>query len=105
MRAVFLLSGQATMSHLRSLPIFPLVLAMTTSKRLTDPFGSRDTFRAPQGQLGIYRLAKLEKDGLAPVSGGRGVGVGFRSRLLGVPPGEIRRPPIGANDQRLLGVM
>lgn len=41
---------------------------MTTSKRLTDPFGSRDTFRAPQGQLGIYRLAKLEKDGIAPVS-------------------------------------
>ena len=41
---------------------------MTTSKRLTDPFGSRDTFRAPQGQLGIYRLGKLEKDGIAPVS-------------------------------------
>ncbi|MCY2982126.1 MAG: aconitate hydratase AcnA [Planctomycetota bacterium] len=41
---------------------------MTTPKRLTDPFGSRDTFRAPQGQLGIYRLAKLEKDGIAPVS-------------------------------------
>ncbi len=41
---------------------------MTTPKRLTDPFGSRDLFRAPQGQLGIYRLAKLEKDGIAPVS-------------------------------------
>jgi aconitate hydratase len=41
---------------------------MTTSKRLTDPFGARDTFRAPQGQLGIYRLSKLEKDGIAPVS-------------------------------------
>jgi len=41
---------------------------MTTQKRLTDPFGSRDTFRAPQGQLGIYRLAKLEKDGIALVS-------------------------------------
>ena len=41
---------------------------MTNSKRLTDPFGSRDTFRAPQGQLGIYRLGKLEKDGIAPVS-------------------------------------
>jgi len=41
---------------------------MTTPKRLTDPFASRDTFRAPQGQLGIYRLSKLEKDGIAPVS-------------------------------------
>ena len=41
---------------------------MTTSERLTDPFGSRDTFRAPQGQLGIYRLAKLEKDGIASIS-------------------------------------
>lgn len=41
---------------------------MSTSQRLTDPFGARDTFRAPQGQLGIYRLSKLEKDGIAPVS-------------------------------------
>ena len=41
---------------------------MTTPQRLTDPFGSRDTFRAPQGQLGIYRLSKLEKDGIASVS-------------------------------------
>ena len=41
---------------------------MTTSERLTDPFGSRDTFHAPQGQLGIYRLAKLEKDGIASIS-------------------------------------
>ena len=41
---------------------------MTTSQRLTDPFGARDTFRAPQGQLGIYRLAKLEKDGIASIS-------------------------------------
>ena len=41
---------------------------MTNQKRLTDPFGSRDVFQARQGQLGIYRLAKLEKDGIAPVS-------------------------------------
>lgn len=41
---------------------------MPTPQRLTDPFGARDTFRAPQGQLGIYRLSKLEKDGIAPVS-------------------------------------
>lgn len=41
---------------------------MPTPQRLTDPFGARDTFRAPQGQLGIYRLSKLEKDGVAPVS-------------------------------------
>jgi aconitate hydratase len=41
---------------------------MPTSTRLTDPFGARDTFRAPQGLLGIYRLSKLEKDGIAPIS-------------------------------------
>ncbi len=41
---------------------------MKTSKRLTDPFGSRDTFVAPQGKLGIYRLSKLEQDGVALIS-------------------------------------
>ncbi|MEM8681355.1 MAG: aconitate hydratase AcnA, partial [Planctomycetota bacterium] len=30
----------------------------------TDPFGARSTFEAPQGQVGIYRLAKLEEQGL-----------------------------------------
>jgi len=46
----------------------PLVPNMTTSKRLTDPFGARELLRAPQGQFGIYRLAKLEKDGIAAIS-------------------------------------
>ncbi|MEQ1825604.1 MAG: aconitate hydratase AcnA [Pirellula sp.] len=41
---------------------------MPTNMRLTDPFGARDTFQAPQGQIGIYRLSKLEKDGIAQVS-------------------------------------
>ena len=40
---------------------------MTTS-RIADPFGARDTFHAPQGQLGIYRLQKLEDLGIAAVS-------------------------------------
>ena len=39
-----------------------------TISRLVDPFGARDTFRAPQGQLGIYRLNKLEQLGIAAVS-------------------------------------
>src|SRR2546423_12599843 len=34
----------------------------------SDPFGSRDTFRAAAGPLGIYRLRKLEKLGLGTVS-------------------------------------
>ena len=33
-----------------------------------DPFGARDTFTAPQGELGIYRLSKLEEAGLCTVS-------------------------------------
>lgn len=41
---------------------------MPSSTKLTDPFGARDTFQAPQGKLGMYRLSKLEKDGIAPVS-------------------------------------
>ncbi len=41
---------------------------MPTTKRLTDPFGARETFQTPQGNLGIYRLDKLEKDGIAPIS-------------------------------------
>lgn len=39
-----------------------------TNSRLVDPFGARDTFQAPQGQLGIYRLNKLEETGVAAVS-------------------------------------
>lgn len=41
---------------------------MPSSTKLTDPFGARDTFQAPQGKLGMYRLSKLEKDGIAAVS-------------------------------------
>ena len=33
-----------------------------------DPFGARDTFTAPQGPTGIYRLAKLEQAGLCTVA-------------------------------------
>lgn len=33
-----------------------------------DPFSARDTFSAPQGELGIYRLAKLEEAGLTKLA-------------------------------------
>ncbi|QDT69298.1 Aconitate hydratase precursor [Planctomycetes bacterium MalM25] len=33
-----------------------------------DPFSARDTFKAPQGELGIYRLAKLEEAGLTKLA-------------------------------------
>lgn len=33
-----------------------------------DPFSARDTFKAPQGELGIYRLAKLEEAGLTKIA-------------------------------------
>ncbi len=33
-----------------------------------DPFSARDTFNAPQGELGIYRLAKLEEAGLTKIA-------------------------------------
>ncbi len=35
---------------------------MSSAKRLTDPFGARSSFRAPQGEMGIYRLSQLEKE-------------------------------------------
>ncbi|XZE45702.1 aconitate hydratase AcnA [Pirellulaceae bacterium SH467] len=41
---------------------------MSSAKRLTDPFGARSTFRAPQGEMGIYRLSQLEKAGIANIS-------------------------------------
>ncbi len=41
---------------------------MSPTKRLTDPFGARSSFRAPQGEIGIYRLSQLEKTGVAKVS-------------------------------------
>ncbi|MGL4514685.1 MAG: aconitate hydratase AcnA [Lacipirellulaceae bacterium] len=33
-----------------------------------DPFSARDTFQAPQGSLGLYRLAKLEALGLTKIA-------------------------------------
>jgi aconitate hydratase len=33
-----------------------------------DPFGARDTISTPQGELGIYRLDKLERSGVANIS-------------------------------------
>lgn len=41
---------------------------MPTPTRLTDPFGARGTLSTSQGELGIYRLSKLEDQGLAKVS-------------------------------------
>jgi aconitate hydratase len=41
---------------------------MSSSQRLTDPFGARSSFQAPQGEMGIYRLSQLEKAGVAKVS-------------------------------------
>ncbi|MEO0531300.1 MAG: aconitate hydratase, partial [Planctomycetota bacterium] len=32
-----------------------------------DPFSARDTFSGPNGDLGIYRLAKLEEAGLTKI--------------------------------------
>jgi aconitate hydratase len=41
---------------------------MPTPTRLTDPFGTRDRLPAPNGDLGIYRLSRLEDQGIAAVS-------------------------------------
>jgi aconitate hydratase len=41
---------------------------MITAIRKTDPFQARQTIQAPQGQVGIYRLSKLEDLGLGKVS-------------------------------------
>ena len=41
---------------------------MATSSQTRDPFGARDTFRAPQGDVGIYRLSRLEDQGLCRVA-------------------------------------
>jgi aconitate hydratase len=41
---------------------------MPTPTRLTDPFGTRDRLPAPYGDLGIYRLSRLEDQGIAAVS-------------------------------------
>ena len=41
---------------------------MTTAKRLIDPFHTRDTFSTPTGDFGIYRLSRLEDQGIAAIS-------------------------------------
>ena len=41
---------------------------MTENERLRDPFNARDTFDGGSGQVGIYRLARLEDAGLTNVS-------------------------------------
>jgi len=40
---------------------------MATTTRF-DPFGVRDIFAAPQGKVGLYRIARLEEQGLGLVS-------------------------------------
>jgi aconitate hydratase len=41
---------------------------MAAPSKVVDPFGARDVFQAPQGKLGIYRLQRLEKAGVADIS-------------------------------------
>jgi aconitate hydratase len=41
---------------------------MAAPSKVVDPFGARDHFKAPQGNLGIYRLDRLEKAGIANIS-------------------------------------
>jgi aconitate hydratase len=41
---------------------------MASPSKTVDPFGARDTISTPQGELGIYRLEKLERAGIANIS-------------------------------------
>ena len=41
---------------------------MATRKELFDPFRTRDTFTTSKGPVGIYRIDRLEKQGLGEVS-------------------------------------
>jgi len=41
---------------------------MASPSKSVDPFGARDTISTPQGELGIYRLDKLERSGVANIS-------------------------------------
>lgn len=41
---------------------------MSNATRLTDPFGARDTLSLASGDVGIYRLSRLEDQGIAAVS-------------------------------------
>ena len=41
---------------------------MAAPTKVVDPFGARDVFQSPHGKLGIYRLDRLEKQGIANIS-------------------------------------
>ncbi len=41
---------------------------MSTANRLSNPFGARDTLSTSEGDLGIYRLSRLEDQGIASIS-------------------------------------
>jgi aconitate hydratase len=41
---------------------------MAAPTKVVDPFGARDVFQSPEGKLGIYRLDRLEKQGIASIS-------------------------------------
>ncbi|NUQ66379.1 MAG: aconitate hydratase AcnA, partial [Pirellulales bacterium] len=41
---------------------------MTSSRQKSDPFGARDTLQTASGQIGIYRLDRLEAAGLTSIS-------------------------------------
>ena len=41
---------------------------MASPSKSVDPFGARNTISTPQGELGIYRLDKLERSGVANIS-------------------------------------
>jgi aconitate hydratase len=41
---------------------------MGNTKTKSDPFGARDTFNAPTGKMGIYRLSRLEDAGLGKIA-------------------------------------
>ena len=41
---------------------------MSSSARLHDPFGARDTFNSASGKIGLYRLSKLEELGLCKLA-------------------------------------
>jgi len=41
---------------------------MSDTKTVVDPFGTRDSFYTGDGSAGIYRLSRLEDQGLGPIS-------------------------------------
>ncbi len=55
------------LSHTPVYPHFPARKTMNTTSA-HDPFSARDTFETGNGKAGIYRLSRLEDQGLASVS-------------------------------------